>query len=103
MQARPRTITKSDPSRIVIEWDDGTRSDFSAARLRAICPCARCVDEVTGRRVHDPRSVPAELLQTDARLVGNYGLALRFSDGHDTGIYSFTMLRESDPGAPRTA
>jgi DUF971 family protein len=97
MQARPRTITRSDPSRIVIEWEDGVRSDFPAARLRAICPCARCVDELTGRRVHDPRTVPADLTQTETRLVGNYGIALRFSDGHDTGIYPFTMLRENDP------
>ncbi len=98
MSARPRTITKSDPSRIVIEWDDGERSVYTAARLRELCPCARCVDEATGRRIHDPRSVPAELTQSETRLVGNYGIALRFSDGHDTGIFPFTMLRENDPG-----
>jgi DUF971 family protein len=26
--------------------------------------------------------------------VGNYGLKIRWSDGHDTGIYSYDRLRE---------
>ena len=28
---------------------------------------------------------------------GNYALALRFSDGHETGIFPFRFLRENDP------
>jgi DUF971 family protein len=44
--------------------------------------------------MHDPSSVAADLLQSGGRLVGRYGLALRFSDGHDTGIYSFQFLRQ---------
>ncbi len=99
MSTRPRTITRSDPARIVIEWDDGRQTVYSAAELRALCPCARCVNELTGVRVHDPASVPRELLHQDVRLVGNYAIHIRFSDGHDTGIYPFQMLREKDPGA----
>ena len=91
--ADPRSIHRSDPTRLVIQWQDGGKSEFSAAELRAACPCARCVNEVTGERMHDPRSVPPGLLQQNARLVGHYALTFRFSDGHDTGIYPFTMLR----------
>jgi len=29
--------------------------------------------------------------------VGNYALRIRFSDGHDTGIYSWRYLRSLDP------
>jgi DUF971 family protein len=97
--ADPRVILKSDPTRLVIDWHGGGRSEFSAAQLRAACPCARCVNEVTGVRMHDPKSVPPGLLQQEARLVGNYALAFRFSDGHDTGIYPFTMLRALAPSA----
>ncbi len=96
---RPKVITKSDPARVTIEWVDGLLSDFSTVMLRGICPCARCVNEVTGVRMNDPSAVPASLTHTDVRLVGNYALALRFSDGHDTGIYPFRYLRESDPAA----
>ena len=31
-----------------------------------------------------------------AEMVGNYALRLRWSDGHDSGIYSFAYLRELD-------
>jgi DUF971 family protein len=31
-------------------------------------------------------------------MVGNYAIRIRFSDGHDTGIYSWAYLREIDPG-----
>ena len=99
--AQPRVITRSDPARIVIDWADGERTSYSAAQLRSHCPCARCVNELTGVRMHDPSSVPADLSQSETRIVGNYALAFRFSDGHDTGIYPFTMLRElASPPAP---
>jgi hypothetical protein len=37
------------------------------------------------------------LVATSAELVGNYAIRIRFSDGHDTGIYSWAYLREIDP------
>jgi len=94
--ATPRRITRSDPTRLEVEWDDGRVSAFTPAELRIACPCARCVDELSGRRILDPRTVAPDLQQVDVRLVGNYGLAIRFSDGHDTGIYPFRFLRERD-------
>ena len=94
---QPLVIKRSDPARVEIEWADGRTSVFSAAELRRLCPCARCVNEVTGVRMHDPASVPEDLAQSELRMVGNYAIALRFSDGHDTGIFPFRFLRENDP------
>lgn len=92
----PRTITKSDPSRLTIEWADGRESVWAAWELRGICPCAQCVDELTGVRKHDPATVPTNLSTQDVKLVGNYALAIAFSDGHATGIFTFRMLRSHD-------
>jgi hypothetical protein len=39
------------------------------------------------------------LVADSAELVGNYAIRIRFSDGHDTGIYSWQYLREIDPAA----
>ena len=97
---RPRVITKSDPTRIAITWTDGHESVFAARRLRDLCPCARCVDEHTGRPIHDPRSTPDGIVTEHVALVGNYALTVRFSDGHDTGIFTYRFLREHDPEAP---
>jgi DUF971 family protein len=35
---------------------------------------------------------PLKLL--DMSPVGNYAYSIKFSDGHDTGIYTFALLRE---------
>lgn len=95
----PKVITKSDPSRVEIEWADGTRTRYSAAELRRLCPCARCVNELTGERMLDPGTIQDGLTQSDLALVGHYALSMRFSDGHHTGIYSFPFLRANDPRA----
>lgn len=93
----PTVITKSDPTQVRVEWDDGHATSFSAAELRRLCPCAQCVNEMTGVRMLDPATIPDELTQDDVTLVGNYALAVRFADGHQTGIFTFRFLRENDP------
>ena len=95
---RPRVITRSDPAGLTIEWADGHVSRYTTARLRGLCPCAHCVNELTGVRMHDPDSVPEGMTHRDVRMVGHYALALAFADGHDTGIYPFRFLREQDGG-----
>ena len=94
----PLAITTSRSPTVEIEWEDGHRTRYTAAELRSLCPCAHCVNETTGIRTHDPKTVPGNLTQSDAQLVGRYALALRFSDGHHTGIFPFRMLRKNDPG-----
>lgn len=98
---QPAVIRKSDPTRIDVEWDDGHTSTYSAAQLRRLCPCAQCVNEMTGVRMLDPASVPDDLVQHDVTLVGNYAVAVRFADGHQTGIFTFRFLRENDPSEAR--
>ena len=94
----PLIIRRTDPAAVEIDWADGHTTRYATAELRAICPCAHCVDEMTGVRVHDPDSVAAELTHTEVKMIGNYAISLTFSDGHGTGIYPFAMLRQNDPG-----
>ena len=97
MNTQPRTITRSDPTQLVIEWADGHTTRYRTSELRSLCPCAACVDELTGVRTHDPASVAEDLPHKDVQLVGNYALTVYFGDGHNTGIFPFRMLRENDP------
>ena len=78
----------------MLEWDNGETTTLSAVELRSLCPCAACVDELTGVRRQDPATVPPNLVHEDVRLVGNYAITVRFSDGHATGIYPYPMLWE---------
>lgn len=76
-------------------WDDDTEDLWGARELRIHCTCAHCQSEVTGERILDPSTVPADLTVTDMHLTGNYGVGIHFSDGHTTGIYRFRLLKRA--------
>ncbi|RMG45194.1 MAG: DUF971 domain-containing protein [Acidobacteria bacterium] len=89
----PRAIEIFPNGEIGIAWSDGREDIHPPARLRRACPCAECVDELTGRRRYDPARIPDDLRATGWKAVGGYGVRFDWSDGHDTGIYSFEYLR----------
>ena len=90
----PREIMQEDGAGLRITWGDERTCRYGAAQLRRVCPCAKCVNEMTGERVLRPESVPDALMMENVELVGRYALTFRWSDGHETGIYSFRLLRE---------
>ena len=90
----PREIMQEGDAGLRITWGDGRECRFHAPQLRRACPCAQCVNEWTGQRVLQPEAVPETLSISDISIVGRYALSFRWSDGHETGIYSFRYLRE---------
>ena len=78
---------------VVIAWSDGREDYLSSRALRIACPCAECVDEITGERRLDPERVPEDLRIDRWETVGRYALRFHFSDGHDAGIFTFESLR----------
>ncbi len=89
-----RKIAQLDRYTLGIEWVDGHRSSWRLSTLRRACPCASCVDEWSGERTLEPAGVDDKILATDVESVGRYALKIRFTDGHDTGIYTFRSMRE---------
>lgn len=61
--------------------------------LRMTCPCAMCVDEITGQRKIDRKDIDPKVHPIDCEYVGNYGIKIKWSDDHSTGIYPFDYLR----------
>jgi len=82
-----------DGGALILRWADGAEQRLADRDLRLACQCAKCRDEMTSARLLDPRSVPLDLAVTRVWSVGNYALGMAFSDGHDTGIYTFKALR----------
>jgi DUF971 family protein len=76
-----------------IEWNDGHKAVYPVRHLRQHCPCAACTDEMTGELRVKPDDIPLLIMLKDVEAVGRYALRFIWSDGHDTGIYSFTFLR----------
>ncbi len=89
----PRQILHDDDASLSITWGDGYVAHYTAPVLRRECPCARCVNEWTGARTLEPTTISDDLLIKNISLVGRYALCFKWSDDHDTGIYSFQYLR----------
>jgi len=90
----PSEISQESNSLLRITWADGRVCDYQAANLRRACPCAQCVNEWTGQRTLRPESISDEVEINDLSIVGRYALNFRWSDNHETGIYSFQYLRD---------
>jgi DUF971 family protein len=88
-----------------LEWPDGhlTRYDFTT--LRWLCPCAFCRGEgdAPGWLDSNPTLTPIQTQLTDLSLVGNYAVQPTWGDGHHTGLYTFTLLRDECPCPEDTA
>ena len=95
MRLEPRNIEQIGDE-LAIAWNDGTESFLQLEMLRRACPCAACGGEpdVMGEvsRPHLTYTDKSfQLLGFD--LVGGYAVQPRWTDGHSSGIYSFTYLR----------
>ena len=64
-----------------------------ARALRLACPCAECVEEMTGQPLLDASRVPMDIKPLQLELVGSYALRVRWSDGHATGLFTWETLR----------
>ena len=105
---RPRDIVIDRKSGgLVITWMDNHVSEFVLAWLRGNCPCATCREE-RRKATTESNTIETDILMLSsgplpssaiagAELVGNYAVRLQWTDGHDTGIYAFQVLRDSCP------
>lgn len=91
---RPTEIKRVGTSEIRVRWSDGHRSVYPNHHLRNRCPCALC-------RERPPHVLPVvggqEIHAVQIGLVGRYAINIQWSDGHDSGIYSYETLRGACP------
>lgn len=93
----PVEIHPVEDKELLITWDDHHRSLFRLDFLRLNCPCATCTDEWSGKRLIQRDQIAKDIKIQDYSPVGRYALRFRWSDGHQTGIYSFEFLRRICP------
>lgn len=89
----PRNVEVTEKGQLHIEWCDGSTNEYNPYNLRVACGCALCVDEGTGIRTLDPSRIPLDIQISGHTVTGRYALTLTFSDGHNTGIYTFQKLK----------
>jgi len=92
---------------MTVECSDGTTSHYGVAYLRKMSPSAE-QRQLREQMARNPLTVlpasavsgsDAPLTAVRAELVGNYAVRIVFSDGHDTGIYSWDYLQRLDGGS----
>ena len=101
---RPTHLDLDKSTGLTVHWSDGRQSFYDIKFLRRNSPSAdaRALREQLAKNpltvLPSSANQPGPFAATGAELVGNYAIRIRFSDGHDTGIYSWDYLREIDPG-----
>lgn len=81
---------------VAVRWDDGLETYLPFERLRAASPSASNQGErdIFGNQYGGggPRKFPGVRVVGWDR-VGNYAIRFDFSDGHNSGLYSYDYLR----------
>jgi DUF971 family protein len=75
---------------VAVSFDDGKHYELSFEYLRVFSPSA----EVRGHGTEILQIGKEQVKVLAVEPVGNYAVRLRFDDGHDTGLYSWPVLRE---------
>jgi ATP-binding protein involved in chromosome partitioning len=96
---RPEPAEMTQPSlrEVRIVWKDGHESLYTGYALRLACPCASCVDELSGRRRLREESISTDVHPLTMEPTGRYAVRFHWSDGHSTGIYTYERVRALCP------
>lgn len=87
----PTDITWHQASAILeVRFEDGSIFEMPSEYLRVYTQSAEAVGHGPGQATLQIGKEAVTI--TDIRPVGNYAIALTFSDGHDSGIYSWDLL-----------
>jgi DUF971 family protein len=88
---RPTAITLHQRSRVLeVGFDDGKSFRIPFELMRIYSPSAEVQGHGPGQEVLQTGKRDVEVAALEP--VGNYAVQPRFSDGHDTGIYSWDYL-----------
>lgn len=104
MSLKPVHLDLKRKESLTIHWPDGRISVYPIDYLRSMSPSAE-TKKLREEMAKNPLAIlpnsmakqAGPITVVDAELVGNYAVRIRFSDGHDTGLYSWNYLREIDP------
>jgi DUF971 family protein len=93
MSVKPTDIILHRAShKLEVAFDDGTRYELPCEYLRVESPSAEVQGHSPSQRVWigGKRDVNISAIEP----IGNYAVVLRFNDGHDTGIFTWSFLKE---------
>ncbi|MEX1040012.1 MAG: DUF971 domain-containing protein [Pirellulaceae bacterium] len=99
---QPIDLKLLEDGRLLIEWSDGEKLVYTPRQLRDNSPDALTIEKrLYDRDREQPTNEltilsPAEIAPLTIKgmqPIGRYAYQINFSDGHDTGIYTFEYLK----------
>jgi DUF971 family protein len=81
-----------DRQRLTVAFNDSAAFELSAEMLRVLSPSAEVKGHGPGQEVTVPGKRNVAILSVQP--TGNYAIRIGFDDGHDTGIFTWSYLRE---------
>lgn len=91
---RVQTIEQQGDRILSITWLGGKTQIWDVVELRRKCPCASCIDEWTREPILKPESISENVRPKKIKSVGRYAIGMDFTDGHNTGIYTYDYLHK---------
>ncbi|MEM6507605.1 MAG: DUF971 domain-containing protein [Planctomycetota bacterium] len=101
MPVHPVHLDLKRSEALTIRWSDGRVSVYPVGLLRRLSPSADA-QQTRQELAQNPLAVLASSSDRPLRIdriepVGRYAIRLVFSDGHQTGLYTWAYLRDIDP------
>ena len=98
MNIKPNNIVIMN-NNFAISWNDGSESFINTVDLRLACPCANCSGEsdvfgniYINQSKKKLKKQGYQIIKYD--FVGHYAIRIVWGDGHNSGIYSFNLLKD---------
>ena len=79
--------------KITVKWPNGNEKEILNFHLRLNCPCATCKNEYTHERQINENDIAKNVAPKEIMPIGNYALMIDWNDGHNSGIYSYELLK----------
>lgn len=90
---KPLEIKLRTASRLLeVSFDDGSRFELPFEYLRVFSPSAEVRGHGGGEGILQTGKENVRI--TGIEPIGNYAVRLKFDDGHDTGLYSWSLLHQ---------
>ena len=93
-----KIVINNEEEYLQITWSDGEIYQYPLFGLRQNCPCVMCRGGHDKMQIFEPSafnekaSIP--VIINRANQVGNHAIQIYWSDGHNSGMYRWSTLRE---------
>ena len=91
---QPQKIKILDNKYLWMKWSDETESKINLQKMRVMCPCATCLAERSSQsKNYILLLLSSQITVSGIEAVGSYAIQISWQDGHNTGIYEYSFLK----------